>query len=235
MGKGSLFGRLADALKEKDDGPTNEEIDAEFDKAIAEIDKIKVDKVDAATILDPGYKVAGGMVYVINLTEIYKKIGGRDGRQSENLKETAARVFAENRGGAGSASFQGDRYLMQFDDVGESEGFHRAALIINEIGRHMLGTLFEEMEVPDFIIAAKAEDITDADGAINHALVDGVVADGGVPIDMGEPEEGSPTWMQMSWNNNKAALDIEAAATQASKSPFDDDDEEMEWRPVDRH
>ena len=74
MGKGSLFGRLADALKE-DDGPSNEEIDAEFDKAMADIEKVKVDKVDAAAILDPGYKVAGGMVYVINLTEIYKKIG----------------------------------------------------------------------------------------------------------------------------------------------------------------
>ena len=171
----------------------------------------------------------------INLTEIYKKIGGRDGRQSENLKETAARVFAENRGDAGSASFQGDRYLMQFDNVGASEGFHRAALIINEIGGHMLGTLFEEMEVPDFIITAKAEDITNSDGTINHGLVDGVVADGGVPVDTGEPEPGSPTWMQMSWNNNKAALDLEAAKTQATKSPFDDDDEEMEWRSVDRH
>ena len=72
MGKGSLFGRLADALKE-DDGPSNEEIDAEFDKAMADIEKVKVDKVDAAAILDPGYKVAGGMVYVINLTEIYKR------------------------------------------------------------------------------------------------------------------------------------------------------------------
>lgn len=88
---------------------------------------------------------------------------------------------------------------MQFDDVGDSEGFHLAAIIINEIGRHMLGTLFEEMEVPDLIIAAKAKDITDADGAINHHMVDNVAADSGVPVDVGEPAPGSPTWMQMYW------------------------------------
>jgi hypothetical protein len=79
MGKGSLFGRLANALKE-DDGPSNEDIDREFDQAIAEIDATDVSKVDAAAILDPGYQVAGGMVYIIKLTEIYDKIGGRDGR-----------------------------------------------------------------------------------------------------------------------------------------------------------
>ena len=55
---GSLFGKIAKVFKE-DDGPSNEEIDREFDAAIADIDSKKVDAVDAAAILDPGYKIAG--------------------------------------------------------------------------------------------------------------------------------------------------------------------------------
>lgn len=78
MEKRSLFGRLVNALKD-DDGPSNKDIDREFDQAIVEIDSTEVNKVDAAAILDPGYRVAGGVVFVIKLTEIYKKIGGRDG------------------------------------------------------------------------------------------------------------------------------------------------------------
>ena len=168
------------------------------------------------------------------MTEIYKKIGGRDGRQADNLKETAARVFKDNSGGAGTASFQGDRYFMQFDGIGESEGFHRAALIINDIGTRILGTLFQTMEVPDFIIAAKAKDITDADGTINHRKVDDVVEDGGVPISMDKPTPADPIWLQQSWQKNTKAVEI--AKVEKSRSPFDDDDEEeFEWRSVDRN
>jgi hypothetical protein len=55
---GSLFGKIAKVSKE-DDGTSNEDIDREFDGEIADITSKKVDAVDAAAILDPGYKTAG--------------------------------------------------------------------------------------------------------------------------------------------------------------------------------
>jgi hypothetical protein len=172
------------------------------------------------------------MAFVIDRAEIYKEICGRGGRQADNLKETAARVFKDNSGGAGTASFQGDRYSMQFDGIGESEGFHRAALVISDIGTRILGILFETMEVPDFIIAAKVEDITDADGTVNHHKVDDVVEDGVVPTSMDKPTPADPIWLQQSWKKNTEVLKI--AKTEKTRSPFDYDDEDLERRSVNR-
>jgi hypothetical protein len=77
---GSLFGKIAKVSKE-DDGPSNEDIDREFDGEIADIALKKVDAVDAAAILDPGYKIAGAWPSLLIWRRFIRRSAGAvDGR-----------------------------------------------------------------------------------------------------------------------------------------------------------
>lgn len=177
----SLFNNL---FEKKDEGPSIEDIDAEIEAAVQAIAASARVEVEAENVLDKGWGEAGDMVYLMALAPIYVILGSREGRTAENLRETCQEVFAKYcQKGKGQASFVGDNFVMKFNTLGESEGYHRAAVITNEVGSGILGDRFQTVEVPDLLIAADAEDVTNADGSLNLEKSEATFLSGGAEVD----------------------------------------------------
>ena len=200
MAKKSLLGRLAESLR-SDEGPTATDIDNEVASAVKAINGAKIDTVAAKDILSGGWGEAGAMVYIMDLEPLYELIGSRKGRLVAALRETCETVFAQDVGlGRGRASFRGDQFFMRFIDTDESEGFRKAATIINEIGTRIFGDRFLPMEIPGLLVVADAGDITNADGSLDSEKTAAVLQSGGVPVAMDKPGTDAPGWLTMRWN-----------------------------------
>lgn len=167
-----------------DDEPTAEDIDAEVEAAVNAIAASARVDVEAEQVLESGWGEAGDMVYIMALAPIYEILGSREGRTAENLRETCQTVFAKYcQKNKGKASFVGDNFVMKFDTLGESEGYHRAAVITNEVGTSILGDRFQTVEVPELLVAADAGEITDGDGTLNLEKSENAFRTGGMAVD----------------------------------------------------
>ncbi len=175
---------LNNLFEKKDEGPSVEDIDAETEAAVRAIAASARVDVEAGQVLGKGWGAAGDMVYVMALAPIYTILGSRTGRTAENLRESCQEVFAKycNKG-KGQASFTGDNFVMKFYSLGEAEGYHRAAVITNEVGTTILGDRFEAVNVPDLLIAADADEITNADGSLNLQKSEAAFRSGGLAVD----------------------------------------------------
>ncbi len=177
----SLLGGL---FQKPDEGPTVAEIDAEVAAAVRSIESNATVDVQAENVLATGWGKPGDMVYIMSLTPIYTILGSRIGRTATNLRDTSKEIFKKYvKPNMGQSSFVGDNFFMRFYTLGESEGFHRAAVITNEIGTRILGDRFETVDVPDLVIAADTQDITNEDGSLNLDKSEAAVRSGGAPVD----------------------------------------------------
>lgn len=147
-----------------------------------------------------GWGSEGDAINILDLCPIYDMIGGAGGRQGENLRETCDRVFDQRvTKGDGRATVQGDKFLMRFLGVSEPEGFAMAAVIVNEIGTHILGGRFVAMEAPALLTVGDAGQLIGPDGKLNRQQILLTVKEGGYAVDLAEPPANVPEWMQMRW------------------------------------
>jgi hypothetical protein len=201
MAKKSLLGRLAESLR-SDEGPTATDIDNEVASAVKAINGAKIDTVDAKDVLSGGWGEAGAMVYIMDLEPLYELIGSRKGRLVAALHETCDTVFSQDVDlGDGRATFRGDQFFMRFFKTDKTEGFRKAATIINEIGTRIFGDRFLPMEIPNLLVVADAADITNADGSLNSEMAAAVVQSGGLSVAMDKPGTDTPGWLSMRWNS----------------------------------
>jgi hypothetical protein len=177
----TLFRRF---FKEEDEGPSVSDIDAETEAAVNAIKTTATVDVEAEKVLQSGWGKPGEMVYIMNLSPIYTILGGREGRAGISLRESCGEVFKKYvKLGKGQSSFVGDNFFMKFYTLGDSEGYHRAAVITNEIGTSILGDRFETVDVPDLVIAAETQDVTNEDGSINLEKSAAAQESGGADVD----------------------------------------------------
>jgi len=175
---------IGNMFKEREDGPSIEEIDAETEAAVRDIKSASAPEVDADQVLGTGWGEAGDMVYIMSLTPLFEVLGSRVGRTATSLRESCKEVFNKYvRFGMGQTSFIGDNFFMRFYTLEESEGFHRAAVITNEIGTSVLGDRFQTIDVPELVIAAATQDVTNADGSLNLEKSEAAVSSGGATVD----------------------------------------------------
>jgi len=175
---------IKNLFKKPDIGPSVHQIDAEVEAAVRSIAAGAKSDVHAERVLETGWGEPGDMVYIMALAPIYEILGSRVGRKATNLRDTCKDVFNKYvRHGMGQTSFVGDNFFMRFYTLGESEGFHRAAIITNEVGTNILGERFEKLDVPDLVIAAETQDVTNDDGSLNIKKSDAVIATGGAAVD----------------------------------------------------
>lgn len=180
----ALKSLLNNLFEKKDEGPSVEDIDAETEAAVQAIAASARVEVEAEKVLDTGWGNAGDMVYIMALAPIYTILGSRVGRTAENLRESCTEVFAKYcQKGKGQGAFVGDNFVMTFYTLGESEGYHRAAVITNEVGTSILGDRFETVDVPDLLVAADAEDVTNADGSLNLEKSEATFRSGGAAVE----------------------------------------------------
>lgn len=160
--KKSLFSRLADAFQEEeydfegnkiDPDQTSEDVDKGIESEITAIKNTDVTLLEGDGLLGGGWGSDGDSINIMDLTPIFAMIGGPQGRQADNLRETCERVFDERvTKGDGRASVQGDKFLMRFLGASEAEGFYLAAIIVNDIGNHILGGRFVALEAPALLV-----------------------------------------------------------------------------------
>lgn len=201
MKKKSLFGKIADALRDADE-ESAEDIDKEVEAAVADIANQTVTSIDADTVFHSQIGKAGDTVFVMDLDPIFAIIGGVTGRAAQGLLECCDRIFRQqcddplDRG-----VVEVTKFIMRFTKLSDEQGFQRAAMIVNEIGIHVLSDRFNTMEVPDILIAADAGDITNADGTLDTSKLDAAIASGGKPVTAGVPSEGDPEWVKLRYLN----------------------------------
>ncbi len=201
MKKKSLFGKIADALRDADE-ESPEDIDKDVESAVAEIASQVVTSIDADTVFHSRIGTAGDTVFVMDLNPIFAIVGGVTGRAAQGLLECCDRIFKQRRDDPlDRGMVEVTKFIMRFTRLNDEQGFHRAAMIVNEIGVYVLSDRFNTMEVPDILIAADAGDITDGNGTLNMAKLDGVIASGGKPVTSGEPSDGDPQWVKLRFLN----------------------------------
>ena len=199
MAKKSLFGRLADAFKEEDD--LSEDIDKDVEASVIETLSAEMESLDGNTVLSAGRGSSGDTVFIFGLTPVFDMMGGRDSRAADGLLEICDRKFELSRKSPkDSAAVQGDNFIMRFDGVDKEQGYHRAAILINEIGTSILSDRFQEMDVPEILVAADVNDITNEDGTVNAQKIVAVKKAGGVPIEF-QQIEGLPEWAKLAAKN----------------------------------
>jgi len=177
----SLIGNL---FKKPDEGPSVQEIDAELAAAVRSIEGHATVDVEAEKVLQTGWGKPGDMVYIMSLSPIYEILGSRIGRTASNLRETCKEAFNKYvRRGMGQSSFVGDNFFMRFYTLDDAEGFHRAAVITNEIGASILGDRFQKVDVPDLVIAAETQHVTNDDGSLNLEKSEAAISSGGAEVD----------------------------------------------------
>ena len=233
MGKQSLLGRIAKALREEKE-QSSEDIDREVESAVKAIDELEVDVVEGGGLVGGGWGEAGEMVYIMDLAPIYAIIGGRKGRQADNLHETCGRVFSqrvEARRGRGAVEATG--FFMRFTNAGKEEGFHLAATIVNDIGERVLGGRFQAMEVPALVVVADAASITNEDGSLNMEKTKSVVKSGGLAVTMEAPDADAPLWLRQRWDTplGSGEGDMVRDGADTETTPGDPEWDPTETRP----
>lgn len=227
MGKDSLLEKFTDALFEDEDGENiSKGIDREIEGAIKAIKNKQVETLDGNDVLLTGWGEAGDMVYVMDLNPIYALIGGHKGRLATFLGENCEHVFGQHvPEGRGHAFLEDDFFFMRFANASETEGFRKAATIVNDIGTHVLGDAFKTIKVPTLVVATTSKTITDEHGHLDLVRVRSVVHSGGIPIALDEPKSDDPEWMKLYWDSHLAHFDPSDTEWQALKvrKPGDDD------------
>lgn len=219
MEKKSFFGRLAEGLKE-DEGPTAEDIDREIEAAVDAVKKQKLSTVSGESVLRAGAERDGSdqRVYLMDLAPLYAIIGGRVGRVADSLRDECDRVFALRRlGGQDRGGLERDLFVMRFPGASDVKGFLRAAMIVNEVGKAILGDRFESMDVEGLLAVAREEDLRAADGSFNHDAARAAMASGGLPVSMAEPPENAPKWIKLRWHSQQQRADMIALSTAKPK------------------
>lgn len=197
MAKKSLFGKIADAFRD-DEEETAEDIDKDVEAAVAAIAKEKASSLSGETVLHSGIGKSGDTVFVMDLNPVFAMIGGVNGRAAHGVLECCDRIFAQHREDPlDRGVVETTKFIMRFAKATEEQGFHRAAIIVNEIGVHVLSDRFHSMEVPDILIAADAGDITDANGTLNVGKLDAAIASGGKTIRSEKPKDDDPEWVKL--------------------------------------
>ena len=206
MAKESFFTRLMGKSLKDDEGPTSEEIDREVENAVTAIKAKKQDMITATSVLRS--QKSGGeddtdRVFLLDLAPMFSAIGSRTGRVADRLREECPVVFEKHRKhDKDLCSLEADLFLMRFPGTPNIKGFQRAALVVNEIGKDILGNQFESMELPGLLTVARPKDLADSDDEFSAKLAKTVIADGGTLINMGEPSERAPNWLKLQWTSN---------------------------------
>lgn len=224
MAKKSLFGRIADALRDEEE-ETAEDIDKDVEAAVAAIAKEKTSSLEADTVLHQTIGKAGDTVFVMDLNPVFAMIGGVNGRAAGGVIECCERIFNQHREDpADRGMVEKTKFIMRFAKGTDEEGLRRSAIIINDIGVHVLSDRFKTMEVPDILTAADAGDITNEDGTLNVKKLDATIAGGGKSISMSEPADTDPEWVKLRYRKKSQEQQLLAMESAKPSSP-----NEPEW------
>lgn len=205
MAKKSLFGKIADALRDSDE-ESPEDIDKDVEAAVDEIDRQVVSSLDGETVLHSSVGQAGDTVYIMDLNPIFAMIGGVNGRAAYGVLECCEQEFARHRNDPlDRGVVEKTKFIMHFTGLDDEEGLRLSAIIVNAIGFHVLSDRFKEMEVPEILIAADAGDITNEDGTLNEGKLDKAIAMGGMPITT-EPSDDDPVWVKLRYQKKVKEL-----------------------------
>ena len=222
MARQKLFGRLAGALRsheEEEETPQDiiNEVSAQVKAALEE----DVDTIGDESILTKGWGGKGEIVYIINLSPLYDKIGKRTGRIAEGLRDTCKTEFATHVDPKnGRSSFEREGFFMRFQRISNNEGLSLAATIVNKIGTKTFGDSFQNMDFPELLVTANADDVVDADGNLNMDKAKAVIESGGIPMLMEEPDDHAPEWIKLHWRKAQADVQMLEMQTEAkSGSP----------------
>ena len=210
MAKGSFFSRFSFTFKD-DEGPTSEDIDREVTEAVAAIQSADVSTVSADAVLHAGVGGKGpkDRVYLFDLGPLYKVIGDRNSRLSETLRLECDRVFQKRKISKGDvAGLERDLYLMRFPTANDMQGFARAAIIVNEIGKAILGDRFEAIDVDGLLVVATVEHLIDEHGNFDMSKASAVIASGGIAIETPEPPDNAPKWIRLRWHSEKKRVEM---------------------------
>ncbi len=107
---------------------------------------------------------------------------------------------------------------MRFFDLGDQAGLEEAVKIVNKIGYRTFGKSFEQMEVPELLIAADAADVT-TNGKLDPNKAQQVIADGGVDLAFKEPPERAPRWMKLVWQKVTQRQSLAGMKKSKKKAP----------------
>jgi hypothetical protein len=196
MAKKSLFGRLANVFKEEEED-SSEDIDKDVEAAVMATLSAEVEGIDGNTVVSASQGKQGETVHIFDLAPIFDLMGGRDGRVASGLLEICQRQFdASRESPRDNAVIEGDLFIMRFDKCSNEEGFRRAALLINEVGTQVLMDRFQKVDVPEILVTADVDDITDDDGAVDMSKIAQVQKQGGIPIAL-DLLDGVPNWAKM--------------------------------------
>lgn len=208
MAKKSFFSKLTGGSK-KDEDELIKNIDRELEEAVAAIETSDAETLDAKEVLSTGWGEAGDNLFIMDLNPIYEMIGGRSGRLAENLREACGRVFSQHTSPPDHANVKGGHFVMRFTGGDDEEGFRNAAIIVNTIGRGILGDRFETMEVPELIIMAEVSGVTNPDGSLNSEKIEAEVKRGGIPLDaMDKPPDDAPHWIKLLWEKKNGGAEF---------------------------
>lgn len=218
MAKSSLFGKIANALREPEE-ETPEDIDKDVEAAVAAIAQGTTTSLDGDTVLHQGIGKAGDTVFVMDLNPVFAMIGGVNGRAADGVIECCRRIFEHHRDHRlDQGTVEVTKFIMRFGKASAEEGFHRAAIIVNEIGIHVLSDRFRTMEVPEILIAVDAGDITDENGVLDTGKLDAATAKGGKFIGMGKPADNDPEWVRLRYDKKIQQQQIIMTAAEKKKT-----------------
>ncbi len=226
MAKKSLFGKIAGVFRDEEE-ETAEDIDKDVEAAVAAIAKQTTSSLSGETVLHSSIGKAGDTVFVMDLNPVFAMIGGVNGRAANGVLESCERIFAQHREDPMDRGVvEVTKFIMRFAKATEEQGFHRAAIIVNEIGLYVLSDRFNSMEVPDILVAADAGDITDANGNLNTGKLDATIASGGKLIRSKKPTEDDPEWVKLRYR--KKAKEQQLIAMKAEQEAKHKDPEWIE-------
>ncbi len=207
--KKSFFSRLGNALREPEE-MSAEDIDMAVKNSVDQIKSSDLEMLEAESVFSTGglgEADEGDTVFILDLIPIFKIIGGTTGRAADGVRETCTRIFTQRvPRSEGAAALEAGRFCMRFNTGTPAQGFHRAANIINEIGKMVLSDRFDTMEVPDILIAAEFGDIANEDGSINIEKLTSTVKSGGRIVAFDKPEPNAPQWMRLSYEKKAEAI-----------------------------
>jgi len=215
MSKKSLINKLLERFGEPADTPP-EEIDREVTAAVESIKAEKVETLEGEKVLSGSDSQSGGKVYIFDLQPIFGIIGGSEGRLADNLRKSCRKEFAElSVRGRDQATLEGDLFVMRFAGISDQENFILAANIVNTIGKDLLGSRFETLEVPDLLVVTSAANAFNPDGSPNLEAMRAAVEDGGFPVSMEKPDDDAPHWVKLRWKKEMQNFEISSQELQA--------------------
>lgn len=228
MSKPSLFARISKAFLEPAERSI-EDIDHEVEAAVHDIQSAVLETLDGASVLGQSTVESGDTFFILDLAPFYNMIGGHDGRLAGGVAESCNRVFAHYaQSPADRGTFEGDFFMMLFHHCPNEEGFGRAAIIVNEIGKFILSDRFETMEVPDLLVAVKAKDVLNRDGTINLERMEDKVIDGGIYVPMDTPPKDAPHWVKLRHERQQEMIELQAIHHKSK-------DQDLEWTYAERN